>query len=98
VARANQLFSLDEAIRDSPAVVGAFIVHDDEPAAPQARHRDPTRADPRRDHRSDRELTEGGPVVGGVTKLRNAVVRIIAKLVDELRGDRTHAFHPTRRV
>src|SRR5262245_46469959 len=70
MARAHQLLSLDESIGDPAAVVGAFVVHDDQPAAPQARHRDPTRADARRHHCADRELTDSGPWTRGAAFAR----------------------------
>ena len=86
VPGAHELLALDEAIRNSPAIVRTFVVDDDQPAALQPGHRDRPGTVPRPDNRADRHEPEDPDV----PDVRRPVVRVVSELVEEL-GVQRHA-------
>jgi len=79
--RAHDAFSLDEPVGDSPTIMRTSIVDDDQPAAPEARDRDPTRTMTRTYDRPDGHEAE---------LLDLGDLGVVAELVEELRGHRAH--------
>jgi len=88
VPRAHQTVSVDEAIRDSPTVVRALVVDDDQPSARQAGHRNRLRSDPRSHDGADRHEPD-------LRQLGRAVVGVVSKDVKELGGQRAHVRDPS---
>jgi len=86
VASAHDDIAVDEAVGDPAAVVRADIVDDDQPAAREPADRDLACAGARREQRTDRNRIEIE-----VFHLGARVARVVAELVEKLRGDRAHA-------
>ena len=86
MARTDEALSVDEPVRDSSTIMRTSIVDDDQPSAAQTRHGDGPDTIPCPDNRPDRDEIKLADVRDG---------RIIAKLVEEQSGDRSHVRDTT---